>query len=122
MSPFISHICKERHSTIWSHTIIWYYEMPKPSFEWDEGKDFVNQKKHEVSFEEAQNAFDDPKRVIIRDLEHEKGEKRFFCLGLIQRDVLTVRFSYRRKRVRIYGAGYWRQRRKRYEQENQIHQ
>ena len=73
-------------------------------------KDFVNQKKHGVSFEEAQNAFDDPKRIMIRDLDHEKGEKRFFCLGLVERDVLTVRFSYRRKRIRIYGAGYWRQR------------
>ena len=96
--------------------------MPKKSFEWDEEKDFVNQKKHGVSFEEAQNAFDDPTRIIIRDLDHEKGEKRFFCLGLVDGEVMTVRFSYRRTRIRIYGAGYWRQGRKRYEQENQIHQ
>lgn len=96
--------------------------MPKPSFEWDEEKDILNQKKHGVSFEEAQHAFDDPKRIIIRDLDHEKGEKRFFCLGLVERNILTVRFSYRKKRVRIYGAGYWRQGRKRYAQENQIHQ
>ena len=112
----------ERPRVVWSHITIWYYEMPKPSFEWDKEKDFINQKKHGVSFEEAQNAFDDPKRIIIRDLDYEKGEKRFFCLGLVERDVLTVRFSYRRKCVRIYGAGYWRQGRKRYEQENQIHQ
>jgi uncharacterized DUF497 family protein len=59
--------------------------MPIPSFEWDEEKNFVNQKKHGVSFEAAQNAFDDPKRIIIRDLDHEKGEKRFFCLGLVER-------------------------------------
>lgn len=92
--------------------------MPRPSFEWDEEKDCVNQQKHGVSFEEAQHAFDDPKRIIIRDLDHEQGEKRFFCLGLVERDVLTVRFSYRRKRIRMYGAGYWRQGRKRDEQEN----
>lgn len=96
--------------------------MPRSSFEWDEEKDFVNQKKHGVSFEEAQNAFDDPKRIMIRDLDHEKGEKRFFCLGLVERKVMTVRFSYRRTRIRIYGAGYWRQGRTRYEQENQIHE
>lgn len=95
--------------------------MPNLSFEWDEEKDFINQKKHGVSFEEAQTAFDDPKRIMIRDLDHEKGEKRFFCLGLVERKVMTVRFSYRRKRIRIYGAGYWRQGRTRYEQENQIH-
>jgi uncharacterized DUF497 family protein len=96
--------------------------MPTVSYEWDEDKNFVNQKKHGVSFEDAQNAFDNPKRIIIRDLDHEKGEKRFFCLGLVEGAVMTVRFSYRRKRIRIYGAGYWRQGRKRYEQENQIHQ
>jgi uncharacterized DUF497 family protein len=94
--------------------------MPQPSFEWDEENDLLNQKKHGVSFEHAQNAFDDPKRIIIRDLDHEQGEKRFFCLGVVEGNVLTVRFSYRRKRIRIYGAG-WRQGRKRYEQENQIH-
>jgi uncharacterized protein len=96
--------------------------MPRPSFEWDEEKDSTNQRKHGVSFEEAQQAFDDPKRIIIRDLDHEQGEKRFFCLGLVEKSVLTVRFSYRRKRIRIYGAGYWRQGRKRYEEENHIHQ
>ncbi|HWF60199.1 MAG TPA: BrnT family toxin [Nitrospira sp.] len=118
--PF--HVQGERWSAVLSHIPIWYHEMPKPSFEWDERKNLLNQKKHRVSFEEAQKAFDDPKRIIIRDLDHEQGEKRFFCLGLVERDVLTVRFSYRRKRVRIYGVGYWRQGRKRYEQENQLHQ
>ena len=29
--------------------------------------------------------------------------------------VLTVRFTYRRKKIRIYGAGYWRKGRKIYE-------
>ena len=96
--------------------------MGKATFEWDDVKNAINQKVHGVSFEVAQYAFDDPKRVIIRDLEHEKGEKRFFCLGLVKDGVLTVRFSFRRKRIRIYGAGYWRQGRKRYEQENQIYQ
>lgn len=90
-------------------------------FEWDDVKNLINQRKHGVLFEEAQRAFDDTKRVIIRDLGHEKGEKRFFCLGWVDGGVLTVRFSYRRKVIRIYGAGYWRQGRKRYEQENKIH-
>ncbi len=88
---------------------------------WDENKNRLNQERHGVSFEVAQRAFDDPRRVIVRDLVHEKGEKRFFCLGKVDGNVLTVRFSYRRKRIRIFGAGYWRQGRKRYEQENKIH-
>ena len=88
---------------------------------WDDNKNRINQARHGVSFETAQGAFFDPHRVIIRDLAHEKGEKRFFCLGLVSGNVLTVRFTYRRKRIRIYGAGYWRKGRKRYEQESQIH-
>ena len=93
-------------------------EMPRPSFEWDEKTDCVNQQKHGVSFEEVQHAFDDPTRILIRVRDHEQGEQRFFCLGLVEGDVLTVRFSYRGKRIRIYGAGYWRQGRTRDEQEN----
>lgn len=93
-----------------------------PDFdEWDENKNRINQERHGVSFATAQRAFEDPHRVIIRDLAHEKGEKRFFCLGMVDGGVLTVRFSFRRKRIRIFGAGYWRQGKKRYEEENQIH-
>ena len=95
--------------------------MHGESFEWDEEKNRSNQEKHGVSFETAQAAFDDPRRVILRDLAHERGEQRFFCLGRVGGGVLTVRFTYRRNRIRIYGAGYWRQGKKRYEQENQIH-
>lgn len=95
--------------------------MRKESFEWDEEKNRSNQEKHGVSFESAQAAFDDPRRVILRDLAHEWDEPRFFCLGMVGGGVLTVRFTYRRRRIRIYGAGYWRQGKKRYEQENQIY-
>ena len=96
--------------------------MKRPTYEWDEAKNAINQEKHGVSFEQAQYAFDDPHRVIICDLEHGEGmEERFFCFGKVDGEVLTVRFTYRRKRIRIYGAGYWRQGRKRYEQENNLH-
>lgn len=93
-----------------------------PDFDdWDENKNRLNQERHGVSFEVAQLAFKDPHRVIFRDLAHEKGEKRFFCLGMVDGEVLSVRFSFRRKRIRIFGAGYWRKGRKLYEEKNQIH-
>jgi len=96
--------------------------MKRPTYEWDEEKNLINKEKHHVSFEDAQYAFDDPYRIIVRDLEHGAGiEERFFCFGKLGDGVLTVRFIYRRKRVRIYGAGYWRQGRKIYEKENNIH-
>lgn len=96
--------------------------MKRPAYEWDEAKNTINQEKHGVSFEHAQYAFDDPYRIIFRDLEHgERIEERFFCLGKLGDGILTVRFTYRRKRIRIFGAGYWRQGKKRYEQENNLH-
>lgn len=88
------------------------------SFEWDEVKNAENQRKHEVSFEEAQLAFIDPHRIIKDDTDHSSKELRFFCLGMTDKGVMTVRFTYRNHRIRIFGAGYWRKGKKEYEQEN----
>ncbi len=33
---------------------------------------------------------------------------RFYCLGTVFDGILTGRFTYRRQRIRIFGAGYWR--------------
>ncbi len=89
--------------------------MIKPSFEWDENKNLLNQKEHKVKFEEAQNAFFDPKRIIAKDLEHSKTETRYYCFGKIGLNILTVRFTYRNKKMRIIGAGYWRKGKQIYE-------
>ena len=40
------------------------------TFEWDENKNLNNIEKHKVSFEMAQEAFFDKKRIIIRDIRH----------------------------------------------------
>ena len=87
------------------------------TFEWDEEKNLENQRKHGISFEEAQWAFTDPHRVIIEDLEHSEIEERYFCLGKVADGILTVRFTYRTNTIRIFGAGYWRKGRRRYEEE-----
>jgi uncharacterized DUF497 family protein len=86
------------------------------TFEWDEEKNRENQAKHGVSFEEAQEAFADPNLRIIRDLEHSESEERWFCLGKVERGILTVRFTYRGNKIRIFGAGFWRKGKTRYEQ------
>ena len=90
-------------------------------FEWDEEKDRENQSKHGVSFSAAQLAFSDPKRVIAEDLEHSEGERRFFCFGRVAGGILTVRFTRREDRIRIFGAGYWRRGKAIYEKENKVH-
>ncbi len=87
-------------------------------FEWDEKKNKENQKKHGVSFEIVQYAFADWNRVIAEDLSHSDKEKRYYCFGKINDGIITVRFTYRKSIIRIYGAGYWRKGKKIYEDKN----
>jgi uncharacterized DUF497 family protein len=87
-------------------------------FEWDEVKDKLNQAKHGVSFQEARQAFEDAQRVIVKDETHSGSEERLYCIGRVARGILMVRFTYRGNRIRIYGAGFWRQGRKIYEERN----
>jgi uncharacterized DUF497 family protein len=86
-------------------------------FVWDQAKNKANQEKHGVSFETAQAAFGDARRLIIRDASHStESESRFFCFGKVHGGILTVRFTWRDGKIRIIGAGFWRQGRKRYEE------
>ncbi len=68
---------------------------------------------------EAQKAFLDPNCVIAQDLKHSIIEPRFYCFGKVKQRILTVRFTYREKIIRIFGAGYWREGKLIYEKENQ---
>jgi uncharacterized DUF497 family protein len=95
--------------------------MAKTRFEWDSKKDHENRNKHGVSFAVAQFAFADPNRVIAEDRSHSSKEKRHYCFGLVENEVLTVRFTYRGDVIRIFGAGYWRKGKQFYERENKIH-
>lgn len=87
-------------------------------FEWDAAKDRANRAKHGVSFALAQRAFFDPRRVIAEDLSHSGAEPRFYCFGEVEGGVMTVRFTWREGRIRIFGAGYWRKGKSIYEQQN----
>lgn len=89
--------------------------MAKATFEWDRTKNDINIAKHGISFFEAQNAFLDPDRIIAEDLEHSITEKRYYCFGIVGEAVMTVRFTYKDRVIRIFGAGYWRKGRKIYE-------
>ena len=93
----------------------------KSHFEWDETKNRENQKKHGISFEIAQYAFADENRIILEDLGHSEIEKRYYCIGKIAEGIVTVRFTYRRNVIRIFGAGYWRKGKNIYEEENKIY-
>ncbi len=56
--------------------------MGNLSFEWDDGKNVANQRKHGVSFEEARTVFSDELARLISDPDHSGGEERFILMGL----------------------------------------
>ena len=96
--------------------------MTGATFEWDDRKAAENERKHGVSFARAQQAFLDPKRVIARDLKHSETDQRYYCIGRVGGGAMTVRFTYRGHVIRIIGAGYWREGKRLYEKQNQIHE
>jgi uncharacterized DUF497 family protein len=76
-------------------------------FIWDEKKNKANQKKHGVSFEEAQTVFFDENAVEFFDPDHSDEEDRFLLLGLSFRlRVLIVCHCYRESQsiIRIISA------------------
>lgn len=88
------------------------------SFIWDKDKEADNIHKHNIDFTTAAQAFKDPHRKIYIDSKHTKREERFFCIGKVEGNILTVRFTYREGRIRIFGAGYWRKGKDYYEKED----
>lgn len=85
-------------------------------FEWDVLKNHLNVLRHGVSFAEAQKAFADPYKLLFKEELHSLNEERWFCVGEIETGIITVRFTYREDKIRIFGAGYWRKLRKLYQQ------
>lgn len=97
-----------------------YFNIDKVfgDFVWSAEKESENVRKHGVDFITACNVFKDAKRKIYIDSRHTHKEERFFCIGKIENRIITVRFTYRDGKIRIFGAGYWRKGRWYYEKEN----
>ena len=73
-------------------------------FEWDEDKALKNAKTHRVSFEHAQQVFDDPRAVPFEDLKHSTDETRYVMIGMSTIGLLFVSFTYRDDIVRLISA------------------
>lgn len=81
--------------------------MDNLRFVWDEKKDRANQKKHKISFEEAESVFFDENALEYYDSEHSKEEGRFIMLGFSFRlRMLIVCYCYREddSMIRIFSA------------------
>ncbi len=74
--------------------------------EWDDFKNIVNQKRHGVSFEEAQAVFDPRINALeIYDDRHSVSEERFKTIGPILRGLVMVVWTERDEDVvRIISA------------------
>lgn len=76
-------------------------------FTWDEQKAKINQKKHNISFDEAKTVFYDENARLIHDPNHSSEEERFLILGLSNKiRLLLVVHCYREYEdiVRIISA------------------
>ncbi len=76
-------------------------------FSWDDRKSRINQKKHGISFGEAQTVFFDENAIEYFDPDHSVDEDRFLMLGISFRlRVLIVSYSLRQRgsEVRIISA------------------
>ena len=70
--------------------------MSEIRFEWDEKKNRENQRKHGVSFEEAETVFLDENAIQYFDPDHSKDEDRFIMLGVsLKLRVLVVCHCFR---------------------------
>lgn len=74
-------------------------------FEWDEGNQNKNWKKHKVSISEAEEVFFDKGRKIAKDFFHSAIEDRYIIIGKTKGErALFIVFTQRKNRVRVISA------------------
>ena len=74
-------------------------------FEWDPTKAASNERKHDVTFEEAATAFADALAAIFPDPDHSEDEVREILVGYSERGrLLIVSFTERSPNLRIISA------------------
>ncbi|NCN82350.1 MAG: BrnT family toxin [Candidatus Pacebacteria bacterium] len=80
--------------------------LPNPiEFAWDDGNQDKNFLKHNVSTQEAEEVFFDPKRKIAKDFLHSKKEDRYLVIGKTSSGrKLFIVFTPRNKKIRIVSA------------------
>ena len=83
------------------------FEYENLKFEWDEGKNQANIKKHGISFEKASEVFADTNAVYDIDINHSYEEERFIIIGFDKKlQMLTVCYCERKseEKIRIISA------------------
>lgn len=74
-------------------------------FEWDVGNDKKSWVKHDVSCEEAQQAFFNQPLLVVKDEKHSHKEKRLRALGKTDEErFLHISFTLRGSLIRVISA------------------
>jgi len=90
-----------------SYGCVWYRLLME--FEWDANKEEENLRKHGYSFAEAVEAFLDPLGCALTDEKHSNTESRHCWAGkLASGAIVTVRYTRRGRKIRIFGCAAWR--------------
>lgn len=86
-------------------------------FEWDKNKNLRNKEKHNISFEEAQLAWDDVNSVEFKSNQNQ-NEPRYLKISVVKNRFITIIFTYRKRVIRIISARRSRDEEKAKYQEN----
>lgn len=74
-------------------------------FQWDDGKDERNRRKHGVDFDEAATTFYDPLALVQLDEAHSQEEERYVLLARSERGrFLVTVFTQRGEDIRIISS------------------
>ena len=64
--------------------------METIKFEWDENKNEINKRKHGLSFEEAEEVFEDENAILFDDPDHSMDEDRFLIIGTLRSSKICI--------------------------------
>jgi uncharacterized DUF497 family protein len=70
---------------------------------WDPAKNRENQRKHGISFDDAQAVFQDPDRIEVLD-DRDYGEDRWVAIGTMGKIVALVVYTERNSGIRLISA------------------
>jgi uncharacterized protein len=79
--------------------------MEADDFEWDDAKAASNFVKHNVRFQDATFAFDDPDRIDLMDESGAYDEVRYKLIAAVESRLFCVIYTERGARMRIPGGG-----------------
>lgn len=74
----------------------------KREFEWDEGKNETNRRKHHLDFNDVTEVFEDDNRVT--SASNRDNERRYLTVGKALGLILTVVYTMRKLTYRIISA------------------